>query len=310
MTKKLQFIVLALSLVLTLAACGSNSGSNANGGGNNNKAGNVKIGKKDITILGDNYESSTARMYVMKQELEKMGYNVTLKQVGVGTMFAGLSGGSGDISLAVWLPNTHASYWKQYKNKLTKLSKITNKVPLGLTVPTYMKNINSIQDLANNKDNIGKKLKWNLTGISAGAGEMKLTENKVMPAYGLNKKWHLIQSSGPAMIASLKSAIKAHKPIVVTLWKPHWAFVKWHLKILKDPKNKYGKPDDVYAVSRKGFKKDSPAAAKLLSQYKWTKKDDEAVMLYHQKGMSWSDAAKKFLKNHKDLDKKWMKGLQ
>lgn len=303
--KKLQFVVLISLLAFGLSACGSNNGgSNANGGSSK------KLGKKNITILGDNYSSATARMYVMKQLLQQLGYNVKLKQVGVGTMFAGLSDGSGDVSLAVWLPNTHASYWKKYKSKLTKLSKITKSVPLGLTVPSYMKNINSIQDLGDNKDNIGQKLNWKLTGISPGAGEMQLTQNKVMPAYGLDKKWHLTQSSGPAMITALKSAINAHKPIVVTLWKPHWAFVKWHLKILKDPKNKYGKPDDVYAVSRKGFKKDSPEAAKLLSQYHWTKKDDESVMLSHQKGISWSAAAKKFLKNHQSLKNKWMKGLK
>ncbi|HET7578726.1 MAG TPA: glycine betaine ABC transporter substrate-binding protein [Bacillales bacterium] len=321
MWKSFRFAGLAVVLMLSLvlSACGNNgSGNSANGGGHNkgsaakneNNGGNLNLGDKDITLIGDNYQSATASMLVAKQLLEDIGYNVTIKQVGVGTMFAGLAGGSADVSLAVWLPNTHASYWKKYKGKIEKLGMIMKKVPLGLTVPDYMKDIQSIKDLANNKNNIGDKLDWTITGISPGAGEMKLTANKVMPAYGLDDKWKLQQSSGPAMITALKRAINEHKPIVVTLWYPHWAFVKWDLRLLKDPKNKYGDPDDVYAAARKGFKEDSPAAAKLLSQFRWTKKEDETVMLHLQKGMDGDQAAKKFLKKHPDLKKKWLKGFK
>ncbi|HEX6922979.1 MAG TPA: glycine betaine ABC transporter substrate-binding protein [Bacillales bacterium] len=324
---RLTGLAFVFMLSMVLAACGGSGnggdGGSANGGGENtnegtdteegNNAGSggeLKLGEKKITLLGDNYQSATASMVVAKQVLENVGYDVEIKQVGVGTMFAGVAEGSADASLAVWLPHTHESYWKQYKDKLVKMGMLMEKVPLGLTVPTYMKDINSIKDLTNNKNNIGEKLDWTLTGISPGAGEMKLTKNDVMPAYGLSDKWTLQQSSGPAMTAALSDAIQNKEPIVVTLWKPHWAFVKWDLKILKDPKNKYGDPDDVYAVARKGLKEDSPIAFKILSQFHWTKKQDEMVMLKMQQGMDPDKAAKQFVKKHQDLVKEWTKGIE
>ncbi|HET7656653.1 MAG TPA: glycine betaine ABC transporter substrate-binding protein, partial [Bacillales bacterium] len=303
MLKRLSFTGLALLLMLSfaLAACSSNRSDSRPGSNSNSSSKAANLGQKTITLLGDNYQSATASMYVAKQVLEDVGYNVQIKQVGVGTMFAGLAKGSADASLAVWLPHTHASYWKKYKDKLDKMGVLMNKVPLGLTVPAYMKNINSIEDLANNKDNIGDKLNWKITGISAGAGEMKVTKQDVLPAYGMDKKWQVVTSSGPAMIAALKKAEQNKEPIVVTLWYPHWAFVKWDLKLLKDPKNKYGDPDDIYAVARKGLKKDAPAAYKILSQFHWTKEQDEKVMLKLQKGVKPDKAAQEFVKNHPKL---------
>lgn len=304
MLKKFRFaglLALVLALSVGLTACGNSSSSK---GGSKNG-----LGKKNITLASDNYVSATASTYVMKAILENLGYTVKVKQVDVGPMFAGVAGGSADATLAVWLPHTHASYWKKYKNRLDKLGVNMNSVPLGLVVPGYVK-INSIKDLKNDKNNIGEKTNWTITGISAGAGEMIETKNKVMPAYGLNKKWHLQTSSGPAMTAALKKAISNHKPIIVTLWDPHWAFLKWHLKYLKDPKNKYGNPDDIYTVTRKGLKKDSPAAYKVLKQFHWTKKDDEKVMLNLQKGMDPSKAGKQFVKKHQKLVKKWTKGVK
>ncbi|HEX7064768.1 MAG TPA: glycine betaine ABC transporter substrate-binding protein [Bacillales bacterium] len=328
MTGKIRFTSLSLIVMvsLMLAACGSggNEGdagtANSGSGNEGNSSGQssegngadseLQLGEEKITLLGDNYQSATASMLVAQEALEKAGYDVKIKQVGVGTMFAGVAEGSADASLAVWLPHTHASYWKQYKDQLDKLGVLMKKVPLGLTVPSYMKDINSIQDLADNKNNIGEKLDWTITGISPGAGEMKVTNQQVLPSYGMKGEWDVQASSGPAMTAALSKAIQEKKPIVVTLWKPHWAFVKWDLKILKDPKNKYGDPDDVYAVARQGLKEDSPVAYKILSQFHWTKQQDAKVMLKMQNGMDPEKAAEEFVKNHPDLLSEWMKGIE
>ncbi|HET7578839.1 MAG TPA: glycine betaine ABC transporter substrate-binding protein, partial [Bacillales bacterium] len=94
-----------------------------------------------------------------------------------------------------------------------------------------------------------------------------------------------------------------------TLWYPHWAFIRWDLKLLKDPKNKYGDPDNIYAVAREGFKKDSPVAYKILSQFHWTIKQDEQVMLKLENGMDPDKAGQEFIDNHPDLVKKWTKGV-
>ncbi|MFD2752057.1 glycine betaine ABC transporter substrate-binding protein [Virgibacillus siamensis] len=300
MWKKFSFIsvVFILSMVL-LTACSSDNNSEENA-----DKGEGNLGTKEVELATDTYLSNIGATHLVKLLLEEVGYDVTVTSTDVGIEFSGLADGSSDASVGLWLPTTHASYWEKYKDKLDKISMVTEKVELGLTVPSYMEDIDTIEDLANNKNNIGKKLDWTITGISPGAGEMKLTKNEVMPAYGLDENWELQSSSGPTMAAALTRAIDNKEPIVVTLWTPHWTFNKFDLKILKDPKNKYGDPDNVYSASRKGFKEDSPLAYKIIKAFRLTKKQNQNIMLNIQNGMSNEDAAKEFLKNNPDFKEK------
>ena len=70
---------------------------------------------------------------------------------------------------------------------------------------------------------------------------MKAMREKVIPAYGLTD-YNLVEGSSPAMLASLDSAIKQNQPIVVTLWQPHWAFSRFPLKVLEDPRRPSARP--------------------------------------------------------------------
>ena len=38
------------------------------------------------------------------------------------------------------------------------------------------------------------------------------------------------------MVAELKKAYDAEKPIIMTGWSPHWMFASFNLKYLDDPK--------------------------------------------------------------------------
>ncbi|TMN21464.1 glycine betaine ABC transporter substrate-binding protein [Lentibacillus cibarius] len=311
MRKKFRIISIMIMLMLSaaLTACGDNEKATSDDD-ESAKDGELKLGEKQVTLATDTYVSNIGATHVVKQLLEEVGYNVTVKETDVGIEFSGLASGSSDASVGLWLPGTHASYWEEYKDKLDKMSLVTEEVELALTVPTYMEDINSIEDLANNKNNIGEKLEWDITGISPGAGMMEITKEKVIPSYGLDKDWTLQSSSGPAMAAELKGAIDKKEPIVVTLWTPHWTFNEFDLKMLEDPKNQYGDPDNVFAVSRNGFKEDSPLAYKIIDQFNWTKKQNQDVMYSIQSGMSSEEAAKKFLEKHPDLKGKWLEGIE
>ncbi|WP_254901234.1 glycine betaine ABC transporter substrate-binding protein [Tuberibacillus sp. Marseille-P3662] len=301
-----------LAIFLVLSACGNQGGNNdenSNADKDDNSQSSVELGKKNLTIALDTYASAIANHNVLKAVLENVGYNVTLKQVGVGTMFSSVADGSADATLAAWLPHTHSSYWKKYKNQVNRIRTNVDGAPLGLAVPKYMKDVNSVSDLKNNSE-LGQQLDWTITGISPGAGEMIITKNELLPKYGLKDNWQVKPSSGSAMTAALGAAIKAHEPIVVTLWSPHWAFNKWDLKYLKDPKNVYGDPDDIYTVTRKGLKEDAPAAYKILNQYHWTKDDMNKVMLSIQNGTDPAKAGQQFVENHQDLVDKWTKGVK
>ncbi|WP_174612807.1 glycine betaine ABC transporter substrate-binding protein [Virgibacillus ihumii] len=308
MQKKVKQIVTAIMIMclVVLSACGN--GDSGKEESKNADNGNQNLGQKELKIPYVAWASAIASNHVIEVVLEQAGYEVELLQVNSGAMYSGVADGSADATISVWLPHTDAAYWEQYKENLVHLGPNLKGAPLGLVVPKYMK-IDSIKDLAKNKYSIGDKTEWTITGIEPGAGQMKLTEEKVMPAYGLDK-WTLQASSSGAMAASLGDAIANKEPIVVTLWSPHWAFSKWDLKYLKDPKNIYGDPDNINTLVREGLKKDAPKAYKILDQFSWTKKDIGEVMVKINKGMKPVDAAKEWVKNNQDLVSEWTKGIK
>ncbi|HEX7064769.1 MAG TPA: glycine betaine ABC transporter substrate-binding protein [Bacillales bacterium] len=318
MLKKLRFggLAFVFMLSLVLSACGSSdnggSGNATSGNGGNEGSDNATeesseggLGDTEITIPYVSWAGAVASTYTVSALLESVGYEVTPKQVSAGAMWSSTASGSADAFTAAWLPVTHKSYWSKYQEDLDKLQKTIKKAPLGLTVPSYVE-IDSIEDMKGNTE-LGKATEWTITGIDPGAGEMDATR-KGKKKYGLDK-WKLQASSGPAMTAALSKAIEAHKPIIVTLWKPHWAFAEWDLKILKDPKNIYGDSDSIYTVANKKLKEESPAAYKILSQFNWNYELMGKVMKNIHSGMKPEEAGKQFIENHPDKVKEWTKGV-
>ncbi|HEY3682893.1 MAG TPA: glycine betaine ABC transporter substrate-binding protein [Streptosporangiaceae bacterium] len=232
------------ALGLTVAACGSGGGSGDDGGK-----------KKEISIGYIAWDDDIAVTQLWKKALESKGYTVKLTQVDIAPMFAGMAKGDIDAYLDAWLPNTHGVYWKRYGPKLEDLGTWYGPATLGLAVPDYVK-ARTIADLKAQSGEYGNEI----TGIEPGAGEMGLVKNKVMPAYGLTGM-KLVQSSTPAMLAQLKKSISQKKPIVVTLWKPHWAYSKLPIRDLTDTKGAWGQADHLHMIARKGFGKEQPQIA-------------------------------------------------
>ena len=97
-----------------------------------------------------------------------------------------------------------------------------------------------------------------ITGIESGAGETEIVKNELIPDYGFEDEYTLQTSSSPAMLAALAKAIDHQKPIVVTLWHPHWAYNKFDIKDLKDPKGAMGEPEKLHIMASEAFVADNP----------------------------------------------------
>ncbi|MEC2457406.1 glycine betaine ABC transporter substrate-binding protein, partial [Bacillus cereus] len=171
---------------------------------------------------------------------------------------------------------------------------------LGLVVPSYMKNINSIEDLNAHKDELENKI----VGIEPGSSLMNLT-NKAMKEYDIKLK--LVQSSEAAMMSELKKAYTKKKPIAVTLWNPHWGFSEFDLKYLKDPKKVYGEKDDIYYSVRKGFEKDHPDIIKYFDKWKMNDEQLGTLMVELNKTKDPEEAARKWIKKNQALVNEWIK---
>ncbi len=106
-----------------------------------------KVKGDKIKLAYAPWDSEIASHYMMKQVLESMGYDVTISSVEPGPMFAGVADGSADATMAAWLPITHKNYIEKYEGDLDDLGVNMEGVRQGLAVPTYMEDVNSIEDL-------------------------------------------------------------------------------------------------------------------------------------------------------------------
>ncbi|TPR14740.1 glycine betaine ABC transporter substrate-binding protein [Apilactobacillus timberlakei] len=161
----------------------------------------------------------------------------------------------------------------------------------------------------NSHKKLGPQINYTITGIDAGAGIMASTQN-ALKEYPLAKNnWQLQTSSTAAMTSTLNKAIKYKQPIVITGWQPHWMFKKFPIKFLKDPKNVYGKAEQIHTIARVGLKKDNPGAYQLLKQFHWTPAQMSDVMLKTNAGVDPKKAADDFIKNNPKLVAEWTKGV-
>ncbi|MFF4273980.1 ABC transporter permease/substrate binding protein [Streptomyces sp. NPDC001536] len=228
---------------------------------------NVGQGKK-VTIGYIPWDEGVASTFLWKELLEERGFEVEAKQLDAGPLYTSLASGNVDFQTDAWLPTTHAEYWKKYGDQLDDLGSWYGPTSLELSVPSYMKGIDSLEDLKGRSAEFGGKI----TGIESSAGMMGLLKSKVLKEYGLDKEYKVVDSSTPAMLAELKRAYSKQEPIVATLWSPHWAYSDYKLKKLKDPKGAWGKGDGVHTVSRKGFADDNPVVAKWLKDFTMSEK--------------------------------------
>ncbi|MFF4898912.1 ABC transporter permease/substrate binding protein [Streptomyces sp. NPDC001068] len=258
---------------------------------------------KEIKIGYIPWDEGIASTFLWKELLEERGFKVTTTQYAAGPLYTGLATGQLDFETDSWLPVTHAEYWKKYGKRLDDLGSWYGPTSLELTVPSYVKDVNSLADLKNHASEFGGKI----VGIEPSAGMMGLLKSKVLKEYGLEGSYQVVDGSTPAMLAELKRAYAKKQPILVTLWSPHWAYSDYGLKKLKDPEGAWGSGDGVHALSRKGFSEDNPEVGRWLKDFSMTEKQLTGLEAEIQKAGQGKeqDAVRAWLKRDPALLDKW-----
>jgi glycine betaine/proline transport system substrate-binding protein len=239
--------VIAIS-VLLVAGCGGPSQQAA----------------KTANLTYVNWAEGVAYTNLAKVVLEdKMGYTVNITAADVGPAYTAVANGDQDAFMETWLPVLHQDYVQKYGDQITDLGHVYEGTQSGLVVPTYV-----TIDMISEMNGVKEKFDKTITGIDAGAGVMKTTE-QVIDVYDLDFK--LMQSSGPAMTAALKDAVDNKEWIVVTGWKPHWMFGRWDLKFLKQDEDKMmWKKGNIHIMGRKNLEQDKPELAQFLKNMFFT----------------------------------------
>ncbi|WP_053217351.1 glycine betaine ABC transporter substrate-binding protein [Virgibacillus senegalensis] len=293
--KKELSLLLALLMVVVLTACGS-----TNGESNSEQAGTEASGET-LTIGQINWAENIAVTNMWKAILEEKGYNVKLNVLDMGTTMKALEDGELDASLEIWLPVQDANYLEKYQDTVD-FSEATwyDTAKVGLVVPSYLEEVNSVEDLNEHKELFDGEI----VGFDPGAGTMEVTE-QLIEDYDLD--YELLPSSEPAMLAEIGEAVKAEEPIVAPLWSPHWIFSKYDLKFLEDPQETFGGIEKIHHATRQGFAEDYPEVSEWFKNWKMDDKQIGELIDYTENAEEPLDGAKEWVEENQDLIDEWVK---
>lgn len=288
--KKSWSMLLAIVMIAVLTACGSTE-----------EAGDEGKADKKISIGQISWAENIAVTNMWKVILEDKGYDVKLTNLNMGSTMAALKSGDLDASLEIWLPVQDANYLESYQDTVN-FSDATwyDNAKVGLVVPSYMEDVNSIEDLNEHKE----KFEGNIVGFDPGAGTMEVTE-QLIKDYDLN---YILQSSSePAMLAEIGEAVKEERPIVAPLWSPHWIFSEYDLKFLDDPKEVYGGVEKIHHATRQGFADDHPEVKEWLKNWKMNDQQIGELINSVENSEEPIDGARKWVEENQDLIGEWVK---
>lgn len=258
---------------------------------------------QQLTIGTNNWSENIAVSHMWQQLLAEKGYEVELTSTGKSVIFSGLAQGDIDVSLEVWLPNGDAQYLKPYQEQIDVHAAWYEGAQDELVVPAYLSDINTIDDLKDNAERFEYQGKPTIIGIESGSAIAGETEDAI-DAYDL--PFRQLNSSGPAMLASLKDAYRREAPIAITLWQPHWAYAQYDLKALKDPKQSYGGGDDIKWMSVKGFAEQHADVTAMLNAWNMSHEQLADLMLTIEKAGDPDKGAQQWIAEHRDLVDEWL----
>ena len=285
-------LVAALALVVVLPACG--------GGGNGGGGDTASTENKTADLVYVNWAEGVAYTHLAKVILEdEMGYEVTITAADVAPAYAAVAQGDKDAFMETWLPVLHKDYVERFEGQVVDLGHVYEGTRSGLVVPQYV-TIDKISEIDDHADKFGGEI----TGIDAGAGVMKTTE-QVIDQYGLDVD--LLASSGPAMTAALQKAYNAEEWIVVTGWRPHWMFGRFDLKFLEqDEDKKVWGSGNIHIMGRQDLEEDKPELAQFLRNYFFTDAQLSDLMIAMRDEDDLEAVARQWAAEHQYLVQSWI----
>lgn len=287
------------AMAMALTACADDGGDDP---GDNGGDGGALAGETISIGVFSGWDEGIVASFLMGNLFESEGATVEYTFAEPGPTFAGVAQGSADIAFDAWLPNTHADYWEEFSDTVEDLGAWYDEAPLTIAVNADAP-IQSLEELAENADTMNNRI----VGIEPGAGLTRITREQVIPTYGL-EDMEFIESSSNAMLQELDTALNAGDNIVVTLWRPHWAYAAYDIRDLEDPENALGDPERIHSFARPGFSEENPQVVEWVSNFNLTAEqliEIEEIMVVQNEASSneeyaasiqeWLDANPDFL---------------
>ncbi len=258
----LTAVATGTAALLALAAC---AGGDPDTGDDQGGEGGGEDLEVTIALPPGGWPEGDAATYLWANLLESEGYDVTLESGGdMGVIYTAIAGGDYDLFFDAWLPVTHGTYLDEYGDDMEQVGVWYDDARLTIAVNEDAP-ITSLDELAGSADAFDGRI----VGIEPGAGLTRITKEEVIPTYGL-ESMEFVESSTPAMLAELSGAIDEGRDVLVTLWRPHWAYDAFPIRDLEDPEGTLGDAENIEVVARAGFTQDHPQLASWLEHFTLT----------------------------------------
>jgi glycine betaine/proline transport system substrate-binding protein len=268
--KATGLLAAAAAAALVLAACAEDDGDGGDGDGGATDGGQALEGDQITIAMFGGWEEGIAATYLWKAAFESQGAEVTVEVGDVEPVYEGVASGTWDIGFDAWLPATHAPNWENHP-ELVDLGAWFDDAPLTIAVNDDAP-IQSLDELADAAGDFNNQI----VGIDAGAGLTRITQEEVIPTYGLDGMEFVISSTA-AMLTELEAAIDRGDNIVVTLWQPHWAYDAFPIRNLEDPEGALGAPEEIHSFASPTFEEDFPEAAAWVSDWAFSAEELQSL---------------------------------
>ncbi|OIJ10254.1 glycine/betaine ABC transporter substrate-binding protein [Anaerobacillus arseniciselenatis] len=250
------------------------------------------VGDQSITFGVTPWTSTIPPTTIAMLILEDMGYEVNQIEADAGGVYTGLSRGDIDAFMDAWLPDMHESYMEQFGDNIDSTSVSYPDGELGWVIPTYVEEVNSIEDLKGNEDLFDGEI----YGIEEGAG-MTLTSREMIEEFDLDLDY--VASSEGGMLAQAARNIGGDRPVLFLGWRPHPMFVDYDLKVLEGQEEHFA-TSEVHVLTNIEFQERVPEAYEFLSNWSIDVGDIEQMIVEIDDGRSAEEVAREWIDNNQD----------
>ncbi|WP_158737135.1 glycine betaine ABC transporter substrate-binding protein [Alteribacillus sp. YIM 98480] len=285
--KKIGISILAAMSITALAACGDSEEQEASGG-NEGSPGSGET----INIGVTPWSSTVPPTEVAALILEDMGYEVERTEADVGGVFTGLSRGDLDVFMDGWFP-MHKNYIEQFGDSIDETAVSYPEAEIGWVVPSYMEEIDSMEDLKGNEDKFDNEM----YSIEEGA-EATETSREMTEGYDLDME--VVASSEGGMLAEASRKIQNEEPVVFYGWRPHPMFNDYDLKVLEDPQE-FFETSEVRVITNSNLQEEAPEAYEFLSNWSINIEDVEKMIVeIDENERGPEEVAQEWVDDHQD----------
>ncbi|QBP40260.1 glycine betaine ABC transporter substrate-binding protein [Paenisporosarcina antarctica] len=283
---KKTLLMAMLVLILTVAAaCSSNNSKNEEG------TNSEEAKQETITFGVTPWTSTVPPTKIASLILQDMGYKVEETSADVGSLFMGLSRGDLDVFMDAWLP-MHQTYLDKFEGDIQSTAVSYPEAETGWTVPVYMEDVNSIEDLKGREDEFNNEYYGIEKGSSAG-----IESDEIIKAYEFD--FTQVNSSEGGMLAQAQRMMDQEKPVVFYGWRPHTMFNKFDLKVLTNEQG-FFETSSVEVITNTDLKENSPEAYEFLSNWSISIDDVEEMIVKIEEGQDPEEVAQEWIDNNED----------